>query len=171
MRRPLPATAKTDSTTTATLTISTILMPASVRTGMTAFLNACLRITRFSERPLMRASLMYSLPNTSSMAERARRMWAAVNTQPREKAGMMRLFQLSAPELGSQLRYTDRVRMSMRPTQKLGSDSPRMAKILTKLSNQVLTRTAEKMPTGEPIRSEMVIATVAKSNEAGNRWI
>jgi hypothetical protein len=76
------------------------------------------------------------------MADRARRVWAAANTHPSEKAGMIRFLQLSAPELGSQLRYTDRLRMSISPSQKLGNDRPRMAKILPKLSNHVLTRTA-----------------------------
>src|SRR5262245_35068413 len=169
--RPTPGQANTDSTTNATLTINTRLMPARVRTGMTAFLKACFAITKRSESPLMRASLMYSLPKTSSMADRARRMWAAVNTHPRENAGMTRCFQLPEPELGSQLRYTDRVRMRSSPTQKMGKDNPRMAKIFPKLSNHVLTRTAEKMPTGMPMTNEIVMATEASKMEAGRRWM
>ena len=55
----------------------------------------------------------------------------------------------------------------MMPTQKLGIDSPRLAKILPKLSSQVLTRTAEKIPTGMPRITEMAMAAPANSMEAG----
>src|SRR5262245_63986056 len=40
---------------------------ANVTTGSAAFLKACRQITRRSGSPLMRASLTYSLPRTSSI--------------------------------------------------------------------------------------------------------
>jgi hypothetical protein len=39
-----------------------MLMPASVITGISAFLSACLPITSASGRPFSRASLKYSEP-------------------------------------------------------------------------------------------------------------
>src|SRR5438046_1793843 len=47
----------------------TRLIPASVSTGMSAFLKACFPITSASGNPLSRASLTYSEPRTSSMGE------------------------------------------------------------------------------------------------------
>ena len=86
----MPGQANTVSTTTATLIMMTRLMPASVSTGIRAFLKACLPMTSDSGRPLRRASLMYSEPSTSSMEERVSRMWAAAKYQPSAKAGISR---------------------------------------------------------------------------------
>src|SRR5438477_5841421 len=86
----MPGHANTVSTTTATLIMMTRLMPASVRTGINAFLNACLAMTRDSGSPLRRASLMYSEPSTSSIEERVRRICAAAKYQPSANAGMIR---------------------------------------------------------------------------------
>src|SRR5262249_27841491 len=114
--RPTPGHAKTVSTTTATLTMMTRLMPASVSTGMSAFLNACLAMTSASGRPLRRASFTYSEPSTSSMAERVSLMWAAAKYQPSANAGMMRWSGVPAPDDGSQPRYTEKNRIITRPT-------------------------------------------------------
>ncbi len=79
----------------------TRLMPASVSTGISAFLNACLPITSASGRPFRRASFTYSEPSTSSMDERVSRMWAAAKYQPSAKAGMIRWAAEPEPEDGS----------------------------------------------------------------------
>jgi hypothetical protein len=67
-------------------------------------------------------------------------------------------------------RYTENTRINIKPTQKLAIDCPRRAKILPKLSSHVLTRTAEKMPIGIPMISEMAIDTAASRSDAGKRW-
>ena len=100
----MPGQANTVSTTTATLTMMTRLMPASVSTGMRAFLNACLAITRVCGRPFSRASLTYSEPSTSSIEDRVRRMCEAAKYQPSAKAGMIRWSGVPAPDDGSQPR-------------------------------------------------------------------
>ena len=82
----------------------TRLIPASVSTGISAFLKACLAITSASGNPLSRASLMYSEPSTSSMEERVRRMWAAAKYQPSVKAGIRTCSGVPDPDDGSQPR-------------------------------------------------------------------
>src|SRR5438067_13790048 len=100
----------------------TRLIPASVSTGISAFLKACLPMTRASGRPLRRASLMYSEPSTSSIDERVRRMCAAAKYQPSAKAGIKTCHGVPEPDDGSQPRETEQKRMSSEPTQNEGID-------------------------------------------------
>src|SRR5688500_11197787 len=93
-------------------------MPASVSTGMSAFLKACLPMTSASGSPLRRASFTYSEPSTSSIEERVSRMCAAAKYQPSAKAGIRMCHAVPEPEEGSQPRKTEKNRMSSRPTQK-----------------------------------------------------
>src|SRR5262252_216004 len=120
----MPGQANTTSTTIATLTMMTRLIPASVNTGIRAFLNACLAITSDCGKPFNRASLTYSEPNTSSIDERVRRIWAAAKYQPSAKAGMIRCSGVPAPDDGSQPRYTENTSINTRPTQNDGKDRP-----------------------------------------------
>src|SRR6266542_926154 len=168
-RRPTPGHAKTVSTTTATLTMMTRLMPASVSTGMSAFLKACLAMTNFSGSPLRRASFTYSEPSTSSMDERVSLMWAAAKYQPSANAGMTMWSAVPEPEEGSQPRYTEKNRIITRPTQNEGSDSPSSAKIFPALSHHRFTYTATRMPLGMPTRSENAMAASASAREYGRR--
>src|SRR5262252_8323289 len=138
----MPGQAKTVSTTTATLIISTRLIPASVNTGMSAFLKACLAMTSASGRPLSRASFTYSEPSTSSIEDRVSRMWAAAKYQPSAKAGMSTCSTEPDPDDGSQPRYTEKNRIMSSPVQNDGIDSPSNAKTLPALSHQPPTRTA-----------------------------
>src|SRR5215471_15290891 len=112
------------------------LSPANVSTGIRAFLNACLAITSDCGKPFNRASLTYSEPNTSSIDDRVRRIWAAAKYQPSAKAGMIRCSGVPAPEDGSQPRYTENTRINTRPTQNDGKDRPSSANILPKLSQK-----------------------------------
>ena len=70
---------------------------------------------------------MYSLPSTSSMLERVRRSIDAAKYQPSATAGMITCRQSPAPEVGSQRSHTENTRISTRPSQKPGMDSPRRA--------------------------------------------
>src|SRR2546425_709938 len=70
---PSPGQLNTVSTMIEPFSSATKSRAAKVTTGSAAFLKACFQITCRSGRPLMRASLTYSLPRTSSMAERQRR--------------------------------------------------------------------------------------------------
>src|SRR5712692_7192554 len=99
----MPGQAKTVSTTIATLIIRTRLIPASVSTGISAFLSACLAMTNASGSPLMRASFTYSEPRTSSMDERVSRMCAAAKYQPSANAGMSTCAAVPEPEEGEEL--------------------------------------------------------------------
>src|SRR5882672_2062848 len=153
----------------ATFTIKTRLMPASVITGISAFLNACLEMTSASGNPLRRASLTYSEPSTSSIDERVSRMCAAAKYQPRAKAGIKTCQGVPEPDEGSQPRYTEKKRISSRPTQNDGMDRPSSEKILPAPSHQLLTRTAAMIPLGMPMRSENAMAAAASKSELGSR--
>src|SRR6516162_11958179 len=98
----MPGHANTYSTTTATLTMITRLIPANVNTGIKAFLKACLAITRDCGSPLIRASLMYSESSTSSIDDRVSLICAAAKYQPNAKAGIIRWSALPEPEDGNQ---------------------------------------------------------------------
>ena len=167
--RPIPGHAKTVSTTMAVLTMSTRLMPASVSTGMSAFLSACFTITRFSGSPFRRASFTYSEPSTSSMDERVIRMWAAAKNQPSAKAGMMRCQTVPEPDDGSHPRYTEKKRIRSMPTQNCGIDRPSSAKIFPVWSEKRPTFTAAMMPQGMPMISEKIMAVAASIRELGRR--
>src|SRR5712664_2948102 len=137
-RRPTPGQANTVSTTTATLTMITRLIPASVSTGISAFLKACLEMTSASGSPLSRASLTYSEPSTSSIDERVSRMWAAAKYQPSAKAGISTCQGVPDPEVGNEPTNTEKNRISRSPTQNDGIERPSSAKILPPLSHQLL---------------------------------
>ena len=147
----------------------TKLMPANVSTGISAFLKACLAMTRDCGRPFSRASLTYSDPRTSSIEERVRRICEAAKYQPSAKAGMIRCNGVPEPEEGSQPRYTEKTRIITSPTQNEGSDRPSSAKTLPALSQKRPTRTEARMPLGMPINSEKAIAAVASITELGSR--
>src|SRR5215475_3432997 len=165
----MPGQANTVSTTTATLIMITRLMPAKVSTGISAFLKACLAITRDSGRPFRRASLMYSDPSTSSMDERVRRMCAAAKYQPSAKAGISKCQTVPDPEEGNQPSETENSKISTRPTQNEGSERPSSENTLPALSQKPPTRTAARMPLGMPINSEKTMAAKASSSELGKR--
>src|SRR6267143_464512 len=80
--RPSPGQPNTVSTMIEPFRSATNRRAANVTTGSAAFLNAWRQITRRSGRPLMRASLTYSLPRTSSIDERVSRMRPATANQP-----------------------------------------------------------------------------------------
>src|SRR2546426_12523793 len=103
----------------------TRLMPASVSTGMRAFLKACLAMTSASGNPLRRASLTYSEPSTSSMEDRVSLMGAAAKYHPRAKAGMSRGSGVPGPDEGSQPRETEKKRMRRKPGPDDGRQGPR----------------------------------------------
>src|SRR6266567_8854047 len=166
----MPGHAKITSMMTAALTITTMLTPASVKTGMSAFLNACMAMTTTSGSPLSRASLMYSLPRTSNMLERVSRSIDAEKYHPSASAGMTTCRQSPDPEVGSQRSQTENTRINTRPSQKPGIDSPSSATPLATLSHAVFTLTAEMMPAGTPMSREMSVAARPRVSELGNRW-
>src|SRR3989454_9248566 len=166
----MPGHAKITSMMTAALTITTMLTPASVNTGMSAFLNACMAMTTTSGSPLSRASLMYSLPSTSSMLERVSLSIDAAKYQPSANAGMMTWRQSPAPEVGSHRSQTENTRISTRPSQNPGIDRPSSATPFATLSHQLFTFTAEMMPAGTPMSREISVAARPRVSELGSRW-
>src|SRR5262249_18362010 len=97
------------------------------------------------------------------------RMWAGAKYQPSAKAGMTRCAAVPEPDDGSHPRYTEKNKISTRPTQNEGSESPSNANTLPALSQKRPTRTAARMPLGMPIRREKAMAAVARSSELGRR--
>src|ERR1700720_354920 len=104
------------------------------------------------------------------MLERVRRKSEAAKYQPSATAGMIRFRQPPCPLVGSQWSQTEKVRIMTSPSQKPGIDNPSKAMILPKLSQALLTRTAEMMPAGMPIKKEISVAASANSRELGRRW-
>src|SRR5438128_2360171 len=133
----MPGHAKITSMMTAALIMTTMLTPASVNTGISAFLNACIAITTISGSPLSRASFTYSLPRTSSMLERVNRSSDAAKYHPSATAGMTTLRQSPEPDVGSQRSHTENTRISTSPSQNPGIDSPSSATPFAALSHQL----------------------------------
>gem|GEM_PF-3098964 len=84
------------------------------------------------------------------MLERVMRMHAARPHVLRVKAGRIQCFQLVRPEGGSQPRMTEKRMINIRPSQKLGSETPIIAIIRVKLSMKLYCRTAETTPSVTP---------------------
>ena len=78
--------------------------------------------------------------------------------------------QSPAPEVGSQRSQTENTRISTSPSQKPGIERPSRATPFATLSHQVFTFTAEMMPAGTPMRSEMSVAARPRVSELGSRW-
>src|SRR6516162_8849931 len=104
------------------------------------------------------------------MLERVRRSSDAAKYQPSASDGMIRLRQSPCPLVGSQPSHTENTRISTSPSQNPGTDKPSSATILPKLSQALLTRTAEIRPAGMPIKNEISEAAIANSSELGSRW-
>jgi len=96
-------------------------------------------------------------------------MWAAAKYHPSAKAGMIRCSAVPEPDDGNHSRYTEKKRISTRPTQNDGSERPSSENTLPARSQKRPTRTAARMPLGMPIRSEKAIAANASSSEFGKR--
>src|SRR5207245_9845006 len=86
-------------------------------------------------------------------------------------AGMIICLKVPEPCTGSHCKFTAKTSISMMPSQKLGVARPRLANTLQKLSSQVLTRTAEKIPRGMPRTMETAMADPANGRQAGNLCI
>ncbi len=113
---------------------------------------------------------MYSLRNTSSMLERLRRKSEAAKYQPSATAGMIRCRQSPCPLVGSHSSHTENTRIITSPSQNPGMASPSRATTLPKLSQPLLTFTAEMSPAGMPMKKEINVAASANSRELGRRW-
>src|SRR5215831_10248909 len=104
------------------------------------------------------------------MLERVSRNSEAAKYQPNANEGMIRCCQPPCPLVGNQCSHTENTRISTSPSQKPGTDRPSSATILPKLSQALLTRTAETMPAGMPMKKEIRVAANANSRELGRRW-
>src|SRR5712691_13523846 len=121
------------------------------------------------------------------MPDRVMRSIAPEKYQPSAKAGIARKRQsrnqngsqldassqrnvlVPLPRTGSQPRSTPKTMISTRPTKNPGIDSPSRAIILPALSQVVPTFSAEIMPSGTPIASEIAKAANPSFSELGSR--
>src|SRR5439155_9942595 len=94
---------------------------------------------------------------------------AAEKQQPSAKDGMIRCRAVHKPEQGNHSRYTEKKRISTKPTQNEGSERPRSENTLPARSQKRPIRTAARMPLGMPIRREKPMAASARSSEFGRR--
>src|SRR5712691_6661646 len=97
------------------------------------------------------------------------RMRTAASAVPRTKAGMSMRCRLASglsqrgtnPEAGSQPSRTEKNRISMIPSQKLGTETPQSDTPLARRSHRVLRRTAASTPAGMAMPTAMRIAKAA----------
>ena len=85
------------------------------------------------------------------MAERVKRMTAAAGNEPSVMAGRMMLWGLVREPVGNQSMLSAMNRISIRPSQKLGTAWPNRASNLLKMSVAPPRRTAATMPSGMPM--------------------
>ena len=136
---------------------------------MGAFFNACFQTTLDSARPLMRASLMYSLSSTLSIAERVSRMKDATENHPIATAGRTRFETPPLPDVGNQPSCTAKIQMSTIASQNEGSDCPSRAISFPPVSSMLPFFTADITPIGTASNTDTPIAITASCNVAG-RW-
>src|SRR5207247_1496965 len=97
------------------------------------------------------------------------RMRTAASAVPRTKAGMSRRCRLASglaqrgrnPDAGSQPSRTEKNRISMIPSQKVGTETPQSDTPLARRSQKVLRRTAASTPAGMAMPTAMRIAKAA----------
>src|SRR5215831_2418672 len=104
------------------------------------------------------------------MLERVSRSSEAAKYQPSANEGIIKFCQPPWPLVGNQCSHTENIRIITNPSQKPGIDRPSNATVLPKLSQALLTRTAEMIPAGMPIKNEISVAASANSRELGRRW-
>src|SRR6516162_3460503 len=104
------------------------------------------------------------------MLERVKRNSEAAKYQPNANEGMIKCCQPPCPLVGNQCSQTENIKIITSPSQKPGTDKPSNATVLPKLSQKLLTRTAEMIPAGMPIKKEIRVAANANSREFGRRW-
>ena len=139
---PMPGHWKTVSVISAKAIRLPICMPVTVITGIRQLRRARRKCTMRSGKPRARANLMNSVRSVSSISARTRRMinviWNSASvidgsTSAARPEGVSRpvvhqpIFTVSPrPKPGSQPSCTEKIRISMIPTTKLGSEMPRM---------------------------------------------
>ncbi len=104
------------------------------------------------------------------MLERVSRSIDAAKYHPSARAGMTTCRQSPAPEVGSHRSQTENTRINTSPSQKPGIERPSRATPLATVSHQLFTFTAEMMPAGTPMSSEMSVAARPSVSELGSRW-
>ena len=140
MSLPTPGQEKMVSVTTAKASVEPNSSPNTVTSGIEISLSTCRRRMVHSLCPLARANFTMSLSITSRVPARARRIISASLNSDRLSAGSSRCFRPSSvrklqpmpntstvgPRLpaGSQPSHTEKVRMSTRPTQNVGTENP-----------------------------------------------
>ena len=88
---------------------------------------------------------------------------------PKATEGKTRLLIPPFPATGKMSRYKPNTIRSNSPSQKFGMDNPNKAVNFPRLSHQVLSLTAEIIPTGIPIPIATIKAPAASCREAGSR--
>src|SRR6516225_5037497 len=101
------------------------------------------------------------------MLERVSRNSEAAKYQPSANDGMIKCCQPPCPLVGNQCSHTENIRIISSPSQKPGTDRPSNATVLPTLSHALLTRTAEMIPAGMPMKNEINVAASANSSELG----
>src|SRR5215471_20306837 len=101
------------------------------------------------------------------MLDRVRRSSEAAKYHPKASDGMIKCCQPPCPLVGSQCSHTENTKIMTNPSQKPGMASPNRATTFPRLSHPLLTRTAETMPAGMPMKKDSKVAASANSREFG----
>lgn len=87
----------------------------------------------------------------------------------RVKAGMMKCTMLPAPEAGSRLVSTLKMKISTMPRKKVGTEAPSTDSPRNARSATLSGRRAAKIPKGMPIATAMPMASPTSSSVTGTR--
>ena len=93
----------------------------------------------------------------------------AIKLSPSATDGMIRCARVPRPEVGSQPSLTEKIIISMIPSQKCGIDRPNRAPSILPMSRSDPRRTAEMIPMGTATTSAISMAATASSRLAGSR--
>ena len=103
------------------------------------------------------------------MLERIIRMTVAAEWVPIVKDGRIQCFHVVKPEDGSRANCTENKMINIRPSQKVGTDTPNMATSLVTWSRMEYWRTAEIMPIVIPITMDHNVLNNASLKVVGKR--
>ena len=165
---PIPGQANIVSVTTEPETRSPNVMPPNVRDGIMALRKACFHMTLCEASPLARANLIYSESKTSNMADLISRMLTAAKNQPRVIVGRIMLVAPARPEGGNHSNLTEKRKMSIIPSQKVGMACPDIARTLPTESRRDPRLVAERTPKGTPVTTENKNAAAASRRVLGS---
>ena len=102
------------------------------------------------------------------MLDRVIRVISAIDCRAKARDGRIMDEKVSNPEEGSHPNCTEKNRIIRSPSQKMGMETPTMAKNITKESKKEYYFTTDMIPKGTPRQTDRMTAMVTSFTVAGN---